>query len=169
MSDFLHELEEYPDLEGSIIRVTKIHKVLKQILKLNVIPLEQEFHFKDRSRNLLAKWNETLSNDPTGAGDKDDGKDADEPKTPGLPTTNGESSKPAATEGEKAEEAEKPAATEVKPAEKLESKIGTMVEGEKALTPKAEEKKNDGPAVERAPAAEFKPAAVSEATTEPTT
>jgi len=180
MSDFLHELEEYPDLEGSIIRVTKIHKVLKQILKLNVIPLEDEYHFKDRSRDLLAKWNETLTNDPAGAGDKDDGKDADEPKTPGLPAANGESSKAAATEPEKAEEVENAAAPEEDSASKLENKIGTSTEGAKeADAPKAEEeaqgnaenaeeKKDDGPAVETAPAAEFKPAAVTDAATEPT-
>ena len=180
MSDFLHELEEYPDLEGSIIRVTKIHKVLKQILKLNSIPLEEEFHFKDRSRDLLAKWNETLSNDPTSSGDKEDGKDAEEPKTPGLPATNGESSKPTATEKEKPEDAEKAAAPEVKPAEKLENKIGTTSEGAKeAEEPKAEEKvqektetaeekKDDGPAVETAPAGEFKPTPAAETVTEPT-
>ena len=184
MSEFLQELEEYPDLEGSIIRVTKIHKVLKQILKLNVIPLESEFHFKDRSRDLLAKWNETLSNDPTGAGDKEDGKDADEPKTPGLPVANGESSKAAAsaatTEPAKTEEVEKAAAPEKASATALENKIGTSVEGAKeadvpqaeekaqASTENAEEKKDDGPAVQTAPSAEFKPVAAADADVEPT-
>lgn len=180
MSEFLQELEEYPDLEGSIIRVTKIHKVLKQILKLNVIPLESEFHFKDRSRDLLAKWNETLSNDPTGAGDKEDGKDADEPKTPGLPVANGESSKAAAAEPAKTEEAEKAAAPEKASATALENKIGTSVEGAKeadvpqaeekaqAKTETAEEKKDDGPAVQTAPSAEFKPVAAADADVEPT-
>ena len=109
MSEFLTELEGYPGLEGSIIRVTKIHKVLKQILKLSSIPLEEQYHFKDRSRDLLAKWNDTLNNDPAGAGDKEDGaggKDGEEPKTPGLPAAatdaaaaeshNGEDSRPTA-------------------------------------------------------------------------
>lgn len=180
MSDFLHELEEYPDLEGSIIRVTKIHKVLKQILKLNVIPLEQEFHFKDRSRDLLAKWNETLANDPASAGDKDDGKDAEDPKTPGLPTANGDSSKPTATEPAKAEEVEKAAAPEEASKTELENKIGTTTEGAKEAeeskaeekaqekSETADEKKDDGPAIETAPSAEFKPASVAEAATEPT-
>ena len=63
MADFLSELEGYPDLEGSIIRATKIHKVLKQMIKLEHIPLEEEFKFRDRSAKLLAKWNDTLSND----------------------------------------------------------------------------------------------------------
>ena len=60
MSDFLSELETFPDLEGSIIRTTKIHKVLKQMIKIEHIPLEEEFKFKDRSTRLLSKWNETL-------------------------------------------------------------------------------------------------------------
>lgn len=81
MSDFLGELETFVDLEGSIIRVTKIHKVLKQMIKLENIPLEEDFKFKDRSSRLLAKWNETLANEEPGEGkeeDKEDGKD--EPK-----------------------------------------------------------------------------------------
>ena len=81
MSDFLGELETFVDLEGSIIRVTKIHKVLKQMIKLENIPLEEDFKFKDRSARLLAKWNETLANEEPGEAkeeDKDEGKD--EPK-----------------------------------------------------------------------------------------
>ena len=121
-----------------------------------------------------------MQRDPTGAGDKEDGKEAEEPKTPGLPVTNGESSKTATTEREKPEEAEKAAAPELNPAEKLENKIGTTSEGAKeAEEPKAEEKaqekaenaeekKDDGPAIETAPAGEFKPAAAAETATEPT-
>ena len=63
MSDFLTELEAYPDLESNIIRTTKIHKVLKQMIKLDNIPLEEEFKFRDRSSKLLAKWNDTLSSE----------------------------------------------------------------------------------------------------------
>lgn len=78
MSDFLGELETFVDLEGSIIRVTKIHKVLKQMIKLENIPLEEDFKFKDRSSRLLAKWTETLANEEPGEAkeeDKEDGKD----------------------------------------------------------------------------------------------
>ena len=81
MSDFLGELETFVDLEGSIIRVTKIHKVLKQMIKLENIPLEEDFKFKDRSSRLLAKWNETLATEEPGEAkeeDKEEGKD--EPK-----------------------------------------------------------------------------------------
>jgi hypothetical protein len=60
MSDFMDKLEGYADLEVSIIRATKINKVLKAILKLTEIPKESEFRFKDRSKSLLEKWNKIL-------------------------------------------------------------------------------------------------------------
>lgn len=74
MSEFISKLEGYADLEVSIIRATKINKVLKAILKLNTIPKEEEFNFKARSQALLDKWNKLL------AVDQD---------TPGPPSTNG--------------------------------------------------------------------------------
>ena len=67
MSDFLAKLETFPDLEVSIIRATKINKVLKAILKLEAIPKEEEFKFKPRSHALLEKWNKTLSTNETSA------------------------------------------------------------------------------------------------------
>lgn len=60
MSEFISKLEGYADLEVSIIRATKINKVLKAILKLAEIPKESEFQFKDRSKSLLEKWNKIL-------------------------------------------------------------------------------------------------------------
>lgn len=63
MSDFITKLEGFPDLEVSIIRATKINKVLKAILKLENIPKEQEFNFKSRSQVLLDKWNKLLAVD----------------------------------------------------------------------------------------------------------
>ena len=167
MSDFLSELETYPDLEGSIIRTTKIHKVLRQMLKLPSIPLDDEFHFKTRSVDLLAKWNETLSNDPNGggAGDKDD--DAKPEASTNTPATNGETSKEAEEQAEKAEDGEAVAPEEAS-GETLDKKIGTSIEGEKeagkpeevAATEQektAEEEKTDGPATESAPEKEYKP------------
>ncbi|KAI0195659.1 hypothetical protein EV127DRAFT_499568 [Xylaria flabelliformis] len=71
VSDFLGKLETFPDLEVSIIKATKINKVLKAILKLETISKEEEFHFKPRSQTLLNKWNILLGIDaaPTpGAG-----------------------------------------------------------------------------------------------------
>lgn len=180
MSDFLSELETYPDLEGSIIRATKIHKVLKQMIKLEQIPLEEEYNFKDRSGTLLAKWNETLSSDGTTdekADDKADDKaeekrarsksEEESPTEDKAPTTNGEKGDDQA-ESENAE-AEEAAAPEVAES-KLGNKIGTTVEGEKEADPQAatndgekeeektaEEKQTDGPAIETAPAEEYKP------------
>ena len=61
MSDFVSTLESFSDLAVSIIRATKINKVLKAILKLDNIPKEDEFQFKARSQALLDKWNKLLA------------------------------------------------------------------------------------------------------------
>jgi hypothetical protein len=63
MSEFVTKLEGYADLEVSIIRATKINKVLKAILKLTTIPKEEEFKFKPRSQSLLDKWNKLLASE----------------------------------------------------------------------------------------------------------
>ncbi|KAG0650649.1 hypothetical protein D0Z07_2721 [Hyphodiscus hymeniophilus] len=67
MSEFVNKLEGYADLEVSIIRATKINKVLKAILKVQTIPLEEEFRFKPRSQSLLDKWNKLLASEGTPA------------------------------------------------------------------------------------------------------
>lgn len=184
MSEFISELEGYQDLEASIIRKTKIHKVLKNIIKIASIPLEEKFKFKDRSRDLLAKWNEILTNDPAGgagegADDKGDenGKAEDtsskvaEPSTsdaPDAPVANG-----SATAEEKKTGVETTTADDeiTKPAADAndENKIGSTIEGEKQADEPAEgtkaaekeqtaaEKQTDGPAMESAPEAEYKP------------
>lgn len=80
MSDFVTKLEGYADLEVSIIRATKINKVLKAIIKLGIIPGEEEFNFKTRSQALLDKWNKLLAVDqdapttPTANGVTEDAK-----------------------------------------------------------------------------------------------
>lgn len=185
MSDFLAELETYPDLESSIIRTTKIHKVLKAMLKLPSIPLDEQYHFKSRSVELLGKWNEILSNDAGGAsGDKDGDKDEDaKPESEAVnalkaaaepaPTTNGEAKRTQEQAGKS--EAGEAAAPEEENPEQLENKIGTTVEGEKEAErperPKveepekrAEEQKTDAPAIERAPEQAYKPEETVEAT-----
>ena len=63
MSEFITLLESFVDLEVSIIRATKINKVLKAILKLDSIPKEEEFQFKKRSQSLLDRWNKLLASD----------------------------------------------------------------------------------------------------------
>lgn len=171
MSEFLSELETFPDLEGSIIRATKIHKVLKAMMKLPSIPLDEEYHFKPRSHDLLTKWNETLSSDPNAGHGGDKVEDSKPDAT--SATTNG-SSKGSEQQTEKAEAGDS-AAPEEESKEALEKKIGTTVEGEKeaekssksAAARKAgksagsekqsDESVTDEPNVTNAPAEEYKP------------
>ncbi|KAK5172400.1 hypothetical protein LTR04_005981 [Oleoguttula sp. CCFEE 6159] len=61
MAEFFTQLENHTDLEVSIIKKTKINKVLKAVVKLNSIPKEEEFNFKKRSADLLATWNKALA------------------------------------------------------------------------------------------------------------
>lgn len=63
MSDYVTILEKLKDLEVSIIRATKINKVLKAILKLDTIPKEEEFKFKPRSQALLDRWNKLMDDE----------------------------------------------------------------------------------------------------------
>jgi hypothetical protein len=83
MCDLITRLETFTDLEGSIIRTTKIHKVLRAIIKLTSIPRDEEFQFKKRSHDLLAVWNKILASEPetpTAAS----GTDKDGPATNGV-------------------------------------------------------------------------------------
>ena len=78
MSDYVQKLESYQNLEASIIRKTKINKVLKGIMKLASIPKDEEFNLRERSKVLLQAWSQVLANEPEGASDdhaadKDDG------------------------------------------------------------------------------------------------
>jgi hypothetical protein len=110
MSEFVVKLEAYADLEVSIIRATKINKVLKAIMKLNTIPKEDEFHFKDRSQALLEKWNKLLASEqgtPAAAPATTNGAptetktDADDSKASPAHPTNGSKESPT---GQKAAE-----------------------------------------------------------------
>ena len=69
MSDYVQKLESYQNLEGSIIRKTKINKVLKGIMKLASIPKDEEFNLRERSKVLLQAWSQVLANEPEGASD----------------------------------------------------------------------------------------------------
>ena len=163
MSSFLNKLENHQDLEGSIIRATKIHKVLKAMIRLSSIPLDETYHFKDRCVALLALWNKTLSDDPSAAAEANEGVEAAEPKTNGVAGENH-----VAENGEKASEkdAEAAAAPEVKEST-LEGKIGTNIEGEKEAETGAEgedaimddAKETDAPDVENKPEDAYVPPA----------
>ena len=171
MSEYLSELEGYPDVEAGIIKTTKINKVLKAMIKLPTIPLDEEYKFKDRSMKLLGIWQETLSKEP-GAGALGD-KDEDGKPGAAAPTTNG-STKPTEEESGKAE-AEDAAAPEEEPEEAVEKKIGTTSEGEKEVngkeedsqakeTEKVDDIKGDEPDIEHEPSKEYHPPAVEAAT-----
>jgi hypothetical protein len=98
MSEYVSILEKLKDLEVSIIRATKINKVLKAILKLDNIPKEEEFKFKPRSQALLEKWNKLMDGD-SGATNGVNGSAEAEKK----PESNGSKATPAAdSEAEKA-------------------------------------------------------------------
>jgi hypothetical protein len=64
MSEYLNQLEAHGDLEAEVIKKTKVHKVLRAIIKLEKIPMEDKFSFKKRSNDLLNKWSGALATDP---------------------------------------------------------------------------------------------------------
>ncbi|KAI4136665.1 MAG: hypothetical protein LQ341_005508 [Variospora aurantia] len=167
MSEFLAELETYQDLEGVIIRTTKINKVLKGMIKLTSIPHDEVYHFKDRSLKLLTRWNDTLAKEGPGAsGDKDDDGKAE----PAVPITNGTTND--SEEQARKAEAGEAAAPEEESNETLEKKIGTTAEGEgdaekdapsKADVEQVDSNKGDEADVESAPAKEYQPPTVEAA------
>lgn len=116
MSEYVSILEKLKDLEVSIIRATKINKVLKAILKLDNIPKEEEFKFKPRSQALLEKWNKLMDGDSSATNGVNGSADAEK-----KPEANGSKATPAAdSETEKAPavqeetKSEAPEATEPK-------------------------------------------------------
>lgn len=130
MADYLKQLEQHEDLEADIIKKTKVHKVLKAIIKLDNIPKEEVHNFKSRSTELLNKWNGALASA--------DGESA-------------EKTTPAATNGVKADDeksesakADTPA-VEKKEETKEESKEELKEAKEETKAEPAEEKKDEAP------------------------
>ncbi|OAP59778.1 hypothetical protein AYL99_04780 [Fonsecaea erecta] len=131
MATYIKKLEAYADIEVSIIRSTKINKVLKGIIKLNTIPKDEEYQFRKRSVDLLSQWNKMLGAEPAdgdAAGDKEtatngvhDEKSEEAPEEEKKEESSAPPEKPTEAAEEKATaapEAEKPAAdAEPKPAE----------------------------------------------------
>ncbi|PGH01328.1 hypothetical protein AJ80_09018 [Polytolypa hystricis UAMH7299] len=92
MSGYIRKLESYQDLEVSIIRATKINKVLKAIIKLGSIPKDEEFNFRGRAVNILVKWKDVLGKDvPAAVAGPAAGSE-----TPAAESKKKEGSKPAA-------------------------------------------------------------------------
>ncbi|EXJ80677.1 hypothetical protein A1O3_06961 [Capronia epimyces CBS 606.96] len=124
MSTFIKKLEAYTDLEVSIIRNTKINKVLKALIKLNTIPRDEEFQFRKRSIELLGQWNKILGAEPA---DADAGADKEGKASPATNGVHEEKSEDVA--GEKKDEAPAPAE---KPAETAEEKPAETGEADAA-------------------------------------
>jgi hypothetical protein len=119
MSEYVLKLEGYADLEVSIIRATKINKVLKAILKLNTIPKEEDFRFKPRSQSLLDKWNKLLASEqgtPAAAPATTNGAptetktDAEEGKASPAEPTNGNKESPTEQKAEEKTQEDAPLA-----------------------------------------------------------
>ncbi|OJJ46254.1 hypothetical protein ASPZODRAFT_142875 [Penicilliopsis zonata CBS 506.65] len=120
MSGYFAKLEAYDEVEVSIIRLTKINKVLRMIVKLSSIPRDEEFNFRRRAIDILSKWKTVLDSD-TAATPAAEDKEKDVESKAGAATTNGVAHKdeddvetastPAKTEGGD-EKTEEPAAAE---------------------------------------------------------
>lgn len=151
MNQQMKALEQHPDLDAGIIKSTKINKVLKAILKLDDIPLEGTYNFKDRSSHMLAAWAPALGLDPATAGA--------EPTASKEPTTNGlthDKTEPKAESEEPAKSTDAPetapegAAESTETAEPAEASTDSKEGGDVSMT--------DAPA-EPAPAGEATTAA----------
>lgn len=82
MTKYLSELEAFGEIEVSIIRETKINKVLRAIIKLPSIPKDEQYRFRQRSVDILQAWKTLLDSDiPTPAAPAD--KEA-KPETNGM-------------------------------------------------------------------------------------
>lgn len=134
MSDYLKQLEGHQDLEAEVIKKTKVHKVLKAMIKLNSIPKEEEYQFKKRSNELLTKWGGAL---------------AAETETAGEPAAAVE---PVTTNGVKHDE-EKDSAEEKKGTQaELEATKAADADGDVAMDEKTPAAKDEAPSVEDAAA-----------------
>jgi hypothetical protein len=71
MAGYFDKLDKHADLEVSIIRSTKINKVLKMIVKLDTIPRDEEFQFRQRALNILTSWKSVLETDAPAPSDKE--------------------------------------------------------------------------------------------------
>jgi hypothetical protein len=162
MAQYIKKLEDYEDLEVSIIRTTKINKVLKALVKLNSIPRDEEYSFKKRSVDLLAKWNKALGADPA-----DGDAPAEEKETAkSTPATNGVHDGSAdEKQEEKKDEPAAPTAPEPAATEPPKDEPETKTEAPAA----AEETKSEAPAASADVAQEATPAEGNDTATGPAT
>ncbi|GKZ39158.1 hypothetical protein AbraIFM66950_011967, partial [Aspergillus brasiliensis] len=158
MSNFFGKLEKHADLEVSIIRATKINKVLKMIVKLSSIPRDEEFQFRARAMSILSKWKNLLDADTTGP--SDDKEKEDKPKANGIHKESSvETPAKGDTENEKEDETKESKADTAEPqdepmpdadaAEKPQAPEPATEEAEKEA-PKTEEAEKEAPKTEEA-------------------
>lgn len=145
MDEFFTQVESHENLEASILKQTKIHKVLKGIVKLSSIPKDDEFNFKKRSAAMLAIWNMRMDAADTEApASAADAKfEAPETKTNGEAATLVSEAGEPKIESEAKEEVEKAAET----ADQIDTKIETSAVADEEITKPTEE-----PAAEEAAA-----------------
>ncbi|KAI9720383.1 MAG: hypothetical protein M1812_002889 [Candelaria pacifica] len=163
MSGYITKLETYADLEVSIIRITKINKVLKAIIKLPSIPRDEEFNFKKRSHDLLATWNRILASEPE---TPTAGPAADKEEAATNGTNKDEKTEVVEQKAEQIEKETSPAAA-VKPGDaappvdesEAKGKADTQVEEAKPVEskPAADDGKGDEPDTGHAAEQEHKP------------
>ena len=55
------ELEAMGMIEASILRSTKIHKVVEAVPTLEVIPRDKEYQIRNRSLALVGRWENVLA------------------------------------------------------------------------------------------------------------
>ncbi|KAJ5857679.1 hypothetical protein N7455_008573 [Penicillium solitum] len=150
MASYFDKLEKHSDLEVSIIRSTKINKVLKMIVKLNSIPRDEEFNFRHRAMNILSSWKNILDADTPGPADKDEkpavngSKEEDGVETPKLET---EEEKEPESKSTKDVDSPMPDADEKAPEPEKEDKPEEKVE--EPTEEKSEEKTVEEPTEEK--------------------
>lgn len=127
MNEFFNQLEAYSELEPSIIRTTKIHKVLKAIVKLASVPKDDLYSFKKRSSTMLEIWNKRMESEndnptSTAAGGVSDAPEAKAPETNGTSTAKDVEMKDVVEEAQEGAE-KQPEAQADAAAEKIEEKV----------------------------------------------
>ncbi|KAB8237984.1 PWWP domain protein [Aspergillus alliaceus] len=163
MSTYFAKLENYQDLEVSIIRSTKINKVLKMIVKLSSIPRDEEFQFRRRAVDLLSKWKTVLDADTTVGASEEKKKpkangvhkeDSVETPAPADTETKEDESKPSKSEpkDEEMTDADAKDKTEAEAPEPKEESEKTTSKGDESSAEKATEEKTteEKPAAEKA-------------------
>lgn len=142
MADFFSQLEGYENLEASIIRATKVHKVLKAIVKLSSIPKDEEYNFKKRSTAMLEAWNKRMEADGDAAPPSATAEKPPVSFEPKVPETNGEKVTEEPESAAPAVPAEAKDETETKEgaqkdaeeaAEKLDEKVGATEGGKEGV------------------------------------